>query len=135
MKINDRVKVDFVSESSTEFSGKRFTGEGVVDRVEDGRVFGRLDSGVPFVCDVSDAVVIEQQAIINNLKAQFNNMEACYIEKKKQVEAVEQVLCKLKESLKDFQEMDLYDRGHRVTTKHVIADLEKALRGANDCRK
>lgn len=61
MKINDRVKVDFVSESSTEFSGKRFTGEGVVDRVEDGRVFGRLDGGAPFVCDVSDAAVIEQQ--------------------------------------------------------------------------
>ena len=56
-----RVKVDFVSESSTEFSGKRFTGEGVVDRVEDGRVFGRLDDGAPFVCGVSDAAVIEQQ--------------------------------------------------------------------------
>ena len=29
----------------------------------------------------------KQQAIIDNLKAQLNNMEACYIEKKKQVEA------------------------------------------------
>ena len=28
----------------------------------------------------------EQQAIIDNLKAQLNNMEQCYIEKKKQVE-------------------------------------------------
>ena len=61
MKINDRVKVDFVSESRTEFSGKRFTGEGVVDRIEDGRVFGRLDNGAPFMCDGSDVVVIEQQ--------------------------------------------------------------------------
>lgn len=73
-----------------------------------------------------------QQAIIDDLKAQLNNIEACYIEKKKQVEAVSQVLCELKESLKDFQEMDLYDKGHRVTTEYVIADLEKALRGAND---
>ena len=73
-----------------------------------------------------------QQAKIDNLKAQLNNMEACYIEKKKQVEAVSQVLCELKESLKDFQEMDLYDKGHRVTTEYVIADLEQALRGAND---
>lgn len=73
-----------------------------------------------------------QQAIIDNLKAQLNNMEACYIEKKKQVEAVSQVLCELKESLKDFQEMDLYDKGHRVTTEYVIADLKQALRGAND---
>lgn len=75
------------------------------------------------------AVRDEQQAIIENLKAQLNNMETCYIEKKKQVEAVSQVLCELKESLKDFQEMDLYDKGHRVTTEYVIADLEQALRG------
>ena len=73
-----------------------------------------------------------QQAIIDSLKAQLNNMEACYIEKKKQVEAVSQVLCELKESLTDFKEMDLYDKGYRVTTEYVIADLEKALRGAND---
>ena len=71
----------------------------------------------------------EQQAEIKQLKAQLNNMEACYIGKKKQVEAVSQVLCELKESLKDFQEVDLYDKGYRVTTEYVIADLEKALRG------
>lgn len=28
MKTNDRVKVDFISESSTEFSGYRLNGEG-----------------------------------------------------------------------------------------------------------
>ena len=73
-----------------------------------------------------------RQGEIDELKAQLNNMEACYIEKKKEVEAVSQVLCELKESLKNFQEMDLYDKGYRVTTEYVIADLEKALRGAND---
>ena len=31
----------------------------------------------------------EQQAIIDNLKTQLNNMEACYIEKKKQVEELQ----------------------------------------------
>ena len=72
-----------------------------------------------------------RQGEIDELKAQLSNMEACYIEKKKQVEAVSQVLCELKESLKDFQEMDLYDKGHRVTTEYVIADLEQALRGDN----
>ena len=77
-------------------------------------------------------VIDMEVAKVDNLKAQLNNMETCYIEKKKQVEAVSQVLCELKESLKDFQEMDLYDKGHRVTTEYVIADLEKALRGAND---
>ena len=81
---------------------------------------------------VSEMAWNHQQATIDNLKTQLNNMEACYIEKKKQVEAVSQVLCELKESLKDFQEMDLYDKGYRVTTEYVIADLEQALRGAND---
>lgn len=81
---------------------------------------------------VSEMAWNHQQAIIDNLKAQLNNMEVCYIEKKKQVEAVSQVLCELKESLKDFQEMDLYDKGYRVATEYVIADLEQALRGAND---
>lgn len=73
MKINDRVKVDFVSESSTEFSGKRFTGEGVVDRVEDGRVFGRLDGGTPFMCDLSDVTIIEQQDKRKECEAFFMN--------------------------------------------------------------
>ena len=74
----------------------------------------------------------EKVAEIDSLKAQLNNMEACYIEKKKQVDVVSQVLCELKESLKDFREMDLYDKGYRVTTEYVISDLEQALRGAND---
>ena len=73
-----------------------------------------------------------RQEEIDDLKTQLNNMEACYIGKKKQVEDASQVLCELKESLKDFQEMDLYDKGYRVTTEYVIADLEQALRGAND---
>jgi hypothetical protein len=53
-------------------------------------------------------------------------------ELQKRIDAVLQVLCELKKSLKDFQEMDLYDKGYRVTTEYVIADLEQALRGAND---
>ena len=69
---------------------------------------------------------------IRALTSQLNNMEACYIEKKKQVEAVSQVLCELKESMADFKEMDLYDKGYRVAAEYVIADLDKALRGAHD---
>jgi hypothetical protein len=89
-----------------------------------------LDHGEVAFCD--GCLVDSLHHEISQLKAQLNNMEACYIERKKQVEAVSQVLCELKESLKDFQEMDLYDKGHRVTTEYVIADLEQALRGAND---
>jgi len=54
LKVGSKVKVDFISESRTEFSGKRFTGTGVVDRLEDGRIFGRLDDGRPFMCFPSD---------------------------------------------------------------------------------
>ncbi|WP_313582569.1 hypothetical protein [Acinetobacter variabilis] len=84
------------------------------------------------VIKMQDADLRKYGKQIENLKEQLNNMEQCYIEKKKQVEAVSQVLCELKESMIDFQEMDLYDKGHRVTTEYVIADLEEALRGAND---
>ena len=58
LKIGSRVKVDFISESRTIYSGKRFTGTGVVDRIEDGRVFGRLDDGQPFMCFEGDVEVI-----------------------------------------------------------------------------
>lgn len=58
MKKGDRVKVDFISESRTEFSGKRFQGFGVLDRVDDGRVYGRLDDGTPFSCLCEDVEVI-----------------------------------------------------------------------------
>ena len=61
MRTGSRVHVECISESRTEFSGNHFTGEGVVDRIEDGRVFGRLDGGTPFMCDVSDVTIIEQQ--------------------------------------------------------------------------
>ena len=58
MKAGDRVKVDFIGESATIYSGKRFTGYGVLDRVEDGRVFGRLDDGTPFMCLCADVEVV-----------------------------------------------------------------------------
>jgi hypothetical protein len=54
IKKGDRVKVDFISESRTIYSGKRFTGYGVVDRFEDNRVFGRLEDGQTFMCFESD---------------------------------------------------------------------------------
>ena len=92
----------------------------------------KLENELSTTKQVLGNVIDMEVAKVDDLKAQLNNMEACYIEKKKQVEAVSQVLCELKESLKDFQEMDLYDKGHRVTTEYVIADLKQALRGAND---
>jgi len=43
------------------------------------------------------AVRDEQQTIIDDLKAQLNNMEACYIEKKKRVDELEGALNEVKE--------------------------------------
>lgn len=69
LKIGSRVKVDFISESRTIYSGKRFTGVGVIDRLEDGRVLGRLDDGQPFMCLPWDVEVIEDKGAITNLNA------------------------------------------------------------------
>ena len=55
------MKVDFIGESATIYSGKRFTGYGVLDRVEDGRVFGRLEDGMPFMCLCADVEVVEHE--------------------------------------------------------------------------
>lgn len=60
MKIEkgSRVKVAFISESATQFSGDEIKGFGVVDRCENGYVFGRLESGKPFMCLVSDCELV-----------------------------------------------------------------------------
>ena len=108
-----------------------FTGAVAAVRDEQQAKIEKLEIELSTTKQVLGNVIDMEVAKVDNLKAQLNNMEACYIEKKKQVEAVSQVLCELKESLKDFQEMDLYDKGHRVTTEYVIADLKQALRGTN----
>ena len=76
------------------------------------------------------AVRDEQQTIIDNLKTQLNNMEACYIEKKKQVEAVGYML----EGDLKYVEQDR--RGNfdflQMAMIRCLGDALKALRGAND---
>lgn len=59
LKKGDRVKVDFINNPETIHAGIRFTGYGVLDRVEDGRVFGRLDDGRTFMCLEGDVEVLE----------------------------------------------------------------------------
>ncbi|ENW20945.1 hypothetical protein [Acinetobacter haemolyticus] len=60
IKKGDRVKVDFINNPETIHAGIHFTGYGVVDRVEDGRVYGRLDDGRPFTCMIRDIVLLEK---------------------------------------------------------------------------
>lgn len=71
-----------------------------------------------------------QQAIINNLKAQINNMEACYIEKKKQVESCVALVGEWRET--HIGGWSDYARGSLHSRQDCIDDLEKALRGGGD---
>ena len=71
-----------------------------------------------------------QQAIISDLKTQLNNMESCYIGKKKQVEDVSHML----EGDLKYVEQDL--RGNfeflKMAMIRCLGDAIKTLRGAND---
>jgi|GEM_PF-1185999 len=59
IKKGDKVEVDFTNNPETIHSSIRFSGYGVVDRFEDGRVFGRLDDGQTFMCFEGDVALIE----------------------------------------------------------------------------
>ncbi|RSZ25725.1 hypothetical protein [Acinetobacter bereziniae] len=60
-------------------------------------------------------------------EATAKHFETVANEKDKKLKAVEQILNELKESMINFKEMDLYDKGVRVVTDCIIRDLEKAL--------
>lgn len=63
IKKGDRVKVDFINNPETIHAGIRFTGYGVLDLVEDGRVFGRLDDGRTFVCLECDVTLANKNGV------------------------------------------------------------------------
>ncbi|WP_151742749.1 MULTISPECIES: hypothetical protein [unclassified Acinetobacter] len=62
-KKGSRVQVDFISDSRTEFSGIHIKGDAVVDRHEDGYVYGQLELGTPFMCPESFAQPIHYNHI------------------------------------------------------------------------
>ena len=75
-----------------------------------------------------------QQAIIDNLKAQLNNMEACYIEKKKQVE---ELRGQIDEALQEVKGLERFTGEDCIAdfdvlqgaVSHACKRLEKTLRG------
>ncbi|MFC6628631.1 hypothetical protein [Acinetobacter beijerinckii] len=75
IKKGDLVIVDFISESRTIYSGKRFTGYGV----EDGYVFGQLEQGTPFMCP-EQFVQLTSAEIIKQIRAEFET----WLKKQKQ---------------------------------------------------
>ncbi|MGE8653794.1 MAG: hypothetical protein ACN6NV_08635 [Acinetobacter gandensis] len=91
----------------------------------------RQGRSVPLAIGLQWGAWQEQQAIIDNLKAQLNNMETCYIEKKKQVEGQQKRIDeykKLTTSIKN--EFDLWsdDSEFADVIEAQIENLE-ALRG------
>lgn len=69
-----KVQVNFISESRTEFSGTIFKGIGIVDLIEDGRVFGKLLNGTPFMCGISDV-----SPHVENLSPDEASFQECYL--------------------------------------------------------
>ncbi|MEG2434536.1 MAG: hypothetical protein RSB25_23120, partial [Acinetobacter sp.] len=65
---------------------------------------------------VSEMAWNHQQAIIDNLKTQLNNMEACYIEKKKQVEELRGQIYASKSSQPKLHKTEIGDCLHFSTT-------------------
>src|SRR5690606_39198827 len=61
----------------------------------------------------------------NRLKAQLNDMEVCYIKKKKQLEEALVCVDQAKDGYYGFS-------NEGGDTDNLVKDLEKALRGAND---
>lgn len=76
------------------------------------------------VQDPALAVFQHQQAIIDDLKAQLNNMEACYIEKKKQIEEWQG---QMNEALQEVQRA--LNCCESIETACVLDELKKVLRG------
>ena len=71
-----------------------------------------------------------QQAIIDNLKAQLNNMETCYIEKKKQVEACAALAAGW--SAITWDKTTHWTEGYEEGCYHCSGQIEEALRGERD---
>ena len=72
----------------------------------------------------------KQQAIIDDLKAQLNNMEACYIEKKKQVEELQKTNISLEAGLRKNSKNKQKLLGKNIELqKRIDAALEIAKQG------
>ncbi|MEG2266833.1 hypothetical protein [Acinetobacter sp. P8-3-8] len=82
-----------------------------------------------------------QQAIIDNLKAQLNNMEACYIEKKKELEDQQKRIDEVLEYLDGEsanrwglwkEKADMLDQGASNAFEEAYWMAKKVLRGEHE---
>ncbi|ENW23362.1 hypothetical protein F925_02320 [Acinetobacter lwoffii NCTC 5866 = CIP 64.10 = NIPH 512] len=82
------------------------------------------------VIKLQDADLRKYEKQIESLKAQLNNMEACYIEKKKQVEECAALAAGWNEIAWD--KTTHWTEGYEEGCYHCSAQLEEALRGGHD---
>lgn len=87
----------------------------------------KLENELSTTKQVLGNVIDMEVAKIDDLKAQLNNMEACYIEKKKEVEACAALVSEWRE--KPIGGWSDYARGGLHSRQDCTDDLEKALRG------
>ena len=137
MNKGDRVKVDFIGESATIYSGKRFTGYGVLDRVEDGRVFGRLDDGTPFMCLCADVEVVGMSDFEKWFKSLNENGRVTYFlgqEGRISEEAWNHQQSKIDELQKRVDAaLEITKQGIRKQGgDYYLEKLEQALKGGNE---
>lgn len=69
-KKGTRVHIDFISDSRTEFSGKHIKGDAIVDRHEDGYVYGQLELGTPFMCP-ENFVQLTSAELVKQIREEF----------------------------------------------------------------
>lgn len=72
---------------------------------------------------VSEMAWNHQQAIIDDLKAQLNNMEACYIGKKKELEDQQKRIDDVEAECKDW---------HRLSGSGLAVRILEVLRGEHE---
>ncbi|WP_228266268.1 hypothetical protein [Acinetobacter haemolyticus] len=71
----DRVHVDFTHQLEKNSPEIHFHGHGILDRVEDGRVYGRLDDGRPFTCMIDDVGVLPKKTnYCTQVRLRYNPM-------------------------------------------------------------
>ena len=90
----------------------------------------KLENELSTTKQVLGNVIDMEVAKVDNLKAQLNNMEACYIEKNKQVEACAALAAGW--SAITWDKTTHWTEGYEEGCYHCSGQIEEALRGAND---
>jgi chromosome segregation ATPase len=90
----------------------------------------KLENELSTTKQVLGNVIDMEVAKVDNLKAQLNNMEACYVEKKKQAEACAALAAGW--SAITWDKTTHWTEGYEEGCYHCSGQIEEALRGAND---